>query len=445
MDSLLTRQIPKFHQRKDGVSATRQEIEDEILFLLKKPKTPSELAKYFNQTRESFSRSYIYPLRDRNLIEKVSGYNFFQLTKLKNTSDSIRKELRSDSEIFKTELFKDWLRKNHAKAEFKHQTRFGRICLGLVTENFKIHPDAINKENWQEIVTNIVDELLKVADYEIVNNEPNWNNRQAIRHAIIYGLGIKISEEEGIQLRISGKKDEPKVSDLHITPEQIEDAKKLLKKTPLEFLKFGVKTWTFARPSTIYLIELDNIEFLNQTVEFVKTKDDEKLTDEKVIEYAKFRGDKIYSYERRICHIKLFEYKTSTNFDKYILDPDFVQPLEKFCNIRNSQKKKYLFWDDNKTKFDFLNYTKILYRTVFKDNEFFKVILEKIGFQKSDFGKYFKANYGFRHFGIQMWLISTDYNYDLVSEMSHKDTATLKNWYGKRTQKDFQRKIKSVQ
>lgn len=43
-----------------------------------------------------------------------------------------------------------------------------------------------------------------------------------------------------------------------------------------------------------------------------------------------------------------------------------------------------------------------------------------------------------------MWLIATDYNYNLVAEMSHEGTETLKKWYGKRTQKDFQRKIKGV-
>ena len=75
---------------------------------------------------------------------------------------------------------------------------------------------------------------------------------------------------------------------------------------------------------------------------------------------------------------------------------------------------------------EFKTYDSIVKSQVGRDNKFFKKILSLMGFKKSDFGVYFRANYGFRHFGIQMWLIATDYNYDLVSEMSHEDTATLK-------------------
>jgi len=444
--SVVNAQIPTTKSRLDGVITSKDEIDIEILKFLKTPKTPTQIADHFHQSREQFSRSYIYPLRDSNKIEKIDGSNYFQLVKQKNSVTTIRKALQSESEIFNTELFKNWLSKNHSKFEYKQQTRFARITLGFVNPKFKIHPDDINKENWKEIVGNMVDAVLEVADYQIVNGEPNWSNRQAIRHAIIYGLGITLAEEEAIQLRISGQKGDPKSSDLHITPEQIEQAKKLLLKNYSidDFLKFGVKTWTFVRPSTVYLIELEKMEFLDQVVEYVEGAESKKITDAKVVEYAKMRGDKIYSYVRRICHIEVHEHKTSTDYHKYILDPDFITPLEKLYNVRKSQRKKYLFWEDNNTKFEFQNYDKILRSEVHRDNKFFKKILGLIGFQKSDFGLYFRANYGFRHFGIQMWLIATDYNYELVSEMSHEDTATLKKWYGKRTQKDFQRKIGGV-
>lgn len=447
MDSVLSAQIPSTHSRLDGIITSKDDIQNEILKLLKiKPHTPTELANHFHQRREQFSKSYIYPLRDSKKIEKVDGSNYYQLVKQKNTTATIQKQLRSESDIFKTELFKNWTRKNHAKFEYKNQTRFARIVLGFVTPKFKIHPDDITKENWKEIIPNMVDALIDVADYEIVNDEPNWSNRQAIRHAIKYGLGIEISEDEGIQLRISGQKPKEKSSDLHITPEQIIEAKKLLLKhySIEDYLKFGVKTWTFVRPSTVYLIELAKIEFIDQLVEYVESEDGVKLTDEKVMSYAKFKGDKIYSYVRRVCHIEVHENKTHDDFDKYILDPEFVEPLEQFHNTRISQRKKYLFWEDNNTKFESKTYDKILTSSVSRDNKFFKKILSMIGFQKSDFGIYFRANYGFRHFGIQMWLIATDYNYNLVAEMSHEGTETLKKWYGKRTQKDFQRKIKGV-
>jgi hypothetical protein len=137
----------------DGIITSKDDIQNEILKLLKiKPHTPTELANHFHQTREQFSKSYIYPLRDSKKIEKVDGSNYYQLTRQKNTIATIQKQLRSESEIFKTELFKNWTRKNHAKFEYKNQTRFARIVLGFVTPKFKIHPDDITKENWKEII-----------------------------------------------------------------------------------------------------------------------------------------------------------------------------------------------------------------------------------------------------------------------------------------------------
>ena len=447
MDSVLSAQIPSTKSRIGGVISSKDEINEEIFKLLRqRPHTPSELANHFKMTREAFSRTYLYPLRNSDKIEKVDGSNYFKIKKAKGTSATIKKQLRSESEIFKTELFLRWAKKNHAKKEYNYQLRFARICLGFVNPDFKIHPDNITKENYEQIVSNMVDALLHVANYKIVNGEPNWSNRQSIRHAIKYGLGIEISEDEGIELRISGRKQDPKNADLHITPEQIAEAKKILLKyySIEDFIKFGVKTWTFVRPSTIYLIELKDIEFYDEVVEYVIGSDNKKITDEKVIAYAKYKGDTIYSYTRRVCHTEIHENKTDSDFHKYILDPDFVRELEKFCNIRNSQRKRYLFWEDNNTEFEFETYDKILTSSVSRDNIFFKKILTQIGFEKSDFGIYFRANYGFRHFGIQMWLIATDYNYELVSIMSHEDVATLKKWYGKRTQADFQRRIKGV-
>lgn len=449
MESVLDTQIPTTKSRLDGVISSKLEIDNEILYLLKKkPQTPSQLAEYFHQTREAFSRNYLYRLRDENKIIKVDGSNYFQLKKDNNTSNLIKKAIREQYAVFQTELFKDWSRKNHSKNEEKKRIRFANICMGFVNPKFKIHPDNITKENWKSTVTNIIDSVMQVIKYELTDDgELNFTDRQSIRHAIIYGLGITISEQEGIELRISGKKDEPKSSRLNITPQQIQEAKKILNQKCYDddwFLKFGVKTWTFCRPSTIYLIELDKMDFYDQVVEYVEGQDGKKITDEKVVQYAKFKGDKIYSYTRRVCYIEVYEHKNSKDYDKYILDAEFVEPLETFYNIRKSQRKKYLFWDNNQTKFEFKNYDSIVRNQVDKDNRFFKKILSEIGFKKSDFGKYFRANYGFRHFGIQMWLIATDYDYDLVAEMSHEDTATLKKYYGKRIRENFQNKIKSV-
>jgi len=449
LDSVVNTQIPSTRSRLDGVSTSKDVIFDKILELLKKrPHTPTELTYQFHYNdRTTFSKNYIYPLRDAGKIVKVQGSNHFQLPKQKNTTNSIRKALLTESEIFKTENFKKWIDNNTSKNVNEKHVSFANICLGIKNPKFKIHPDEINPENWKSITKNIVDALLEVADYEILNGEPHYSLRQAIRGFLMDGVGVTIPKKVGINLRISGRKNKPKVADLHITKEQVEQAKKLLLKRnvdPQWFVKFGVKTWTFVRPSTIYLIELANMEFYDEEVKYVLGQDDSKITDPKVIEYAEFKGDKIHSFVRRVCHIDVHENKTDSDFDKYILDKDFVDALEKYYNIRKSQRKRYLFWDDNKTEFTFDNYIEIVYYKVRTDNIFYKKILGEIGFTKSDFGTYFRANYGFRHFGLQMWLIATDYNYELVGEMSHEDTATLKKWYGKRTQKQFQKKISGV-
>ena len=449
MDSILGIQIPSTKSRLDGVISSKDVIQNEILKLLKKrPLTPTELQHHFqHKDRSRFSRDYIYPLRDSGKIIKVDGSNYFQLKKEKNTSGSVKKAIREQYAVFQTELFQNWAKRNHSKNEERKRIRFANICMGFTNPNFKIHPDNINKDNWKEVVTNIVDSILEIIKYEIIDEEPNYVDRQSIRHAVIYGLGITISKEEGIELRISGTKPKPKASNLHITAEQVEQAKQLLKKRCYDatwFLKWGVKTWTFVRPSTVYLIELENMDFYDEVVEYVEGKDGKKITDGKVIEYAKFKDEKIYSYSRRACHIEVYENKTDSHFNKFILDPDFVEPLEKFYNIRVSQRKKYLFWDNNNTKFEFKTYDNIVRNQVDKDNKFFKKILSQIGFKQSDFGSYFRANYGFRHFGIQMWLIASDYDYDWVAEMSHEDTATLKKWYGKRIRENFQRKMRGM-
>ncbi len=153
---------------------------------------------------------------------------------------------------------------------------------------------------------------------------------------------------------------------------------------------------------------------------------------------------KIDSYIHRACSLKVFEHKTQTSYQKYIYDESFVIALEKYWKQRKFQKKKYLFWDDNNTVFEFETYDKVVYSKVSADNKFLQKLLLKVGFTKEDFGAMFRANYAFRHFGLQMWLELTDYDYEFVSEMSHDDVATLKNWYGKRSSEHFEKQASEV-
>ena len=345
-----------------------------------------------------------------------------------------------------TVIFKTWKQNNSSKAEHLFFVTIARLCLGKVNPKFKINPDMITKDNWEQMMPKMVDAFLEMEKNP--KKEPNWRHRQALRHLVIYGLDINISEEKGIALRISGEKQKPKSGDLRIEKSQVEQAKLILsdsKKYDAVWLcKFGFKTWTFVRPSTLYIVETDSLEFYDRKVEYVKGKDGQRFYTTETIEFAKSEGKEIKSYTHRACTLQVFENKNQTDYRKFIYDEYFVIALEKYWKQRKFEKKKYLFWDDNYTEFTFENYDGIVKNQVGKDNTFFKALLTEIGFKREDFGLYFRANYGFRHFGLQMWLVATNYNYDLVSEMSHDDTATLKKWYGKQSKDHVEKMFRGV-
>lgn len=380
--------------------------------------------------REHIQKFYLKPLLEQDKIKKIDGTHLYQLAKDNITKTHLLEQLYSESEIMNTTIFKTWKQNNSAKNEYHKFVTMARLCLGQINSKFKIHPDMITKDNWQNIMPKMVDALLEVEPSP--KKEPHWSNRQVLRHLIIYGLDINISKEKGISLRISGDKQKPKNADLHITKEQTQQAKKILLdkkyfvgKHPLWFIKFGVKTWTFVRPSTIYIIKIDDVEFYDRKIEYVEVNGIKNYKTD-VIAFSKLllsvnpnlqESVKINSFIQRTCTMKVFENKTQDDFRKFIYDEDFVIPLEKYYNERKFQKKKYLFWENNDTDFTFENYDTIIKWKVQQDNSFYKKILAEIGFKREDFGSYFRANYGFRHFGLQMWLIATDYNYDKVSEM----------------------------
>lgn len=276
-------------------------------------------------------------------------------------------------------------------------------------------------------------------------------DRQSIRHAIKYGLGVVISKEEGRELRISGDKPKPKTDELQITKEQTTQFKELSKKQPLkEFAKDGIKLWTGCRPSSIYIIKTYDLIFYDREVHYVEVQG-EKFFKDGEIKLAKLLSinnpDAIQfkTWIHRACKIpKLHEYKQDKDFKKYIWDEEFVLGLEKYWKQRKFEKKKYLFWEDNKTEFNFENYTRIVESKVVNDNTRLKKILIKIGFKREDFGSYFRANYGMRHFSIQAWLNSMNYNYDVVGRMFHLSSETTKVWYGAMNDEHAEKEMNQV-
>ncbi len=452
MNSVLNAKLSKGRNRLDGLQKSNTEILTKVLNLFQTHEILSakQIGEILNVSREHAQREYVKPLLESGKIKKLeTSKGKYQLIESTKTKADLTDEIFSESEVMKTLLFTNWLSNNSSKNEKSKLVRFARICLGSVNPKFKIHPDGITKDNWETVIKHMKDAVLEVSKNK---RRLTFMNRQAFRHAIIYGLDINISQEKGKKLGIDGDKDKPKTADLRISSEQIIQAKKLLKKNDLEFVKFGVKCWTFCRPSTLYIIETKDLKFYDRVVKFAEI-DGVKVYKKDVIDFVEKlllvfpqaeSKIKIGSYSHRACSLKVFENKTQTDFQKYIYDESFVIPLEKYHKQRLFQKKKYLFWNDNKTEFTFETYDRIVVSSVANDNKFFKKILTSIGFDPSDFGSYFRANYAFRHFGLQMWLELTDYDYEFVSEMSHDDVATLKNWYGKRSSEHLEKRASEV-
>ena len=451
MASVLKSSLPKSRNRIDGLKSSNPQILDKILDLFEEHKKLSakQVSEIIHISREHTSRVYFHNLIDSGKIKHIEGSNgIYQLIESTITKADLIDELFLESEVMDTNLFQNWIANNSSKDEKEKQVRFARISLGLVNPNFKIHPDSITASNWKTVATNI-----KLAIFEVTKKKRlSYSDRQAIRHAIIYGLDINISPEKGKKLGIDGDKPKPQHADLRISLEQIDQCKKLLKKNLLAFVLFGVKCWTFCRPSTLYIIETKDLKFYDREVKYTEIdstrnykKDVIDFIEKLILVFPQAKDKiKIGSYHHRACSLKVFENKTQSSFQKYIYDEEFVLALEKYHKKRIFQKKKYLFWEDSKTEFTFENYDTIVKPEVTKDNKFFKRILLQVGFTKEDFGFYFRANYGFRHFGLQMWLELTDYDYEFVSEMSHDDVATLKKWYGKRSSEQFEKRASEV-
>lgn len=422
-----------------------------MLELLKiRPLSPSGLKPHLKISRENIYKFYIKPLLEQGKIKKVEGTKMYQIAEQNNTKRTILEELYSNSEIMNTQLMKNWKQNNNAKKEPERFTTFANLCLGIVNPKFKMHPDSLTRESWEPIIKNAVAAIKEAKGI----TKLGWSDKQMLRHAVMYGLEIEIPTAKAEKLGIDGIKDQPRVNALHISKERYEQCKNILKKSQRKELlpKFGFKISTFVRPSIVYTVKTDDPIFYDRTVKYVEI-DNERITSKKIIDFIDklliifpqaTEKIKIGTYTHRACRLVVHEHKTDADFNKFIYDEEFVIALENWVKQRKFQKKKYLFWDDNSTVFTFENYDKILRNKVNNENKVWKTLFKKVGFQQEDFGIAFRANYGFRHMGLQMWLEATDYDYEFVSEMSHDDVATLKKWYGKRRAEHLEQKASEV-
>lgn len=452
--SILTTELPTNRLNVDGLTVNKKE---KLAILRDWFKTGTysrkDAGKKLGIRPEKAYTDYMILLLNDGSIKKIENTQKYTAVERQVTKQDLREELYDQSDIMNTQLFQRWKKNNSSKKVARQWTRFARICLGQVNPKFKIHPDSIDKDNWETVVNNMVDAILEAT------REPklHWGDKQTIRHAIMYGLEITISQEKGDRLRIDGDKDKPKSAHLRIERKQYDAAKEFLKSTPYgikELVKFGFKVWTFVRPSIIYTIRTDEPIFYDREIKYVLHSNNKIQKKQEVIEFAEqlllikpelSEHFKVITETKRACRLEaVHEFKTDSDFNKFIFDEEIVIALEKYVKQRKFEKKKYLFWNDNNTKFIFETYDDIVKHRVVEDNKYFKVVLSHVGFKREDFGFYFRANYGFRHFGIQMWLEETDYDYDFVQTMSHEDGTTLKQWYGKQSAQYQEKRTREV-
>jgi len=422
------------------------EYEDYILEVILKhrPSTPKEISNVLAKSTKQIHR-YLKNLKENKKIEKIDGSDKYKIKSSNHTLDSVKKQriIENFTEFDTCESIKKWRLNNNSKKIEEKVKWFRQLCFGNVVKDFRINPDFWQKEETTQHVVSLIKLKRGLANSEKLPH----SHRLAIRNFIIYGLQLTLTKAEGERLGISGEKDKPKLSTLHMKEEQYSQSKQILLDEKnnfslTDYLKFGFRYGTFCRPSSMYLVETDKLVFYDRVIKYIEIND-EKITDKKIIQ-ALSNQFEIKQYSHRACTLDLYEPKTKTIYTKHIFDEEISIKLEKYCKERKQNGFKYLFWEKNESEFSDANYDTIVISKVKKDNTTFKRLFLLVGFSKEEFGINIRANYAIRHFGVQKWLSVTDYNYGYVSEMGWEDMATLKTWYGKRTAQALQEKVSEI-
>lgn len=433
--------------RIDGVKVGPEGVDKKVLQLLEvSPRSPKEVADTLNYSREHVSREIFKRLLNRKEIKKIDGSKKYQLSIENHSKASLQNQVLTASEFMKCATIKRWESKHQSMNKYSEIKWILNLCTGRKNKKFKINPD-----NWAHPDTTI--EAIKCLREKYGKQELPWSARQAIRRFLDVGLNAHMSTSEAKQLGITGKRDKAQLAHLELKREGYEKVKKILySENELEYYKFCFKYWTGARPSSVYLVKVDDLKFYDRITEFV-TIDGAKYFESSLLVFLKqlhFISPELKSkvpiqkLTRRACHLRIYEHKTANEFPKYIYDEEFVKKLEKFVAKRKFQKKMYLFWDENKTDFNRENYVDTLHTVVVKDNDFLKDVLFRIGFKPGDFGKKDRANYALRHFSIQHWLQMLKYDYGFVASMFHEDLTITKTVYGEMTKDAHEEKMKGA-
>ena len=409
--------------------------QEKVLELLKSGNyNATQIANHFRLSREHASRILIYPLRDLGKISKVEATQFWKLTGQIVRQDEIKKQLASEKEFFDCQTIQNMLKATSAQKRFIDTATIRRICMGQRYKGFKINPDAISFPQG-------IQQIIELEDK--VRERPfSYAFRQSIRAFIVNGLKLNPSVNEFKSLGLEGDKTESNLGTLHMKKEQYEKIKNILRPDLKKFVRFIFLYWIGVRPSILNTIKLDDLFFYDRTVKYIEI-DGGRITDSKVIQVLKNHFE-VKSYTHRACTLKVFEWKTEKPFPKYVWDDEGVKALEGFVQKRKHQGFTYLFYDNNDMKFEKTTYRKVQWKEMKESNDEFKELFLQVGFKKEDFGFFFRANYGMRHFSIQNWCILLNWDYSKIKKMFHEDQATLEKYYGQMTQEAFAKTMDEV-
>lgn len=416
-----------------------------IKLLNNKPMGATDLGYFLGKCRETVHR-YLRHMLKKDMIEKIPGTGKYQKKGQGFTARYLALLISTKHEFNQCYTIQKWLRHvRKTKSGLNDVNSFRRLCMGKWTSDFKINPDT-----WihPETTETCIDILLS----HFGRTELSQGHRAIIRHFLKFGLGLNISTEEAKSLGIGGHKDfVGKHASISFQNGQYDKAKSYLQEnySQKDFILFGVKFWTFCRPSIVYTIKTNQLLFYDRELEYIQINgqclvrayflNGKRVSVNPELDSISNDMYPITRKTQRICHIPdLFEYKTKTSYPKFIFDEEIVSKLELYVNHRHKNNFEYLFWDDN-VKFTFENYTDIVEHHVALFNEILKDVFYNIGCVGELFEH--RANYALRHVGVQHWLEITKYNFDLVAEMGWEDMNTLRQWYGRRTRTSFENQI----
>ncbi len=443
--------------------------------------TPTQLASRLGlKSRESVQRNILKPLMIQNLIEKQENSHKYQRRfQISNVDVKIPNNFTlAEKKIMESESLKRWSKHIKSKKRNGNYVFFKRLCCGqnkLIGKEFTIYPDAWSHPATTLKVVEILEKKYGVGD---TKEQLPTIPRTAIRQFLKYGLNYNISKEEADQLHIGGHKDNVGAhSTVGFEEGQYEDALNFCKKNPIvklngtkfpSLLVFEVHLRTFVRPSEMFTIRLDQIQFFNRKIEYIEIENRKKIVSieqfgEKIIPDEGFamivKHNKLETKikNERACHLKdVIEHKTSGKgstqykWPKWILanrvvEDEIVVKLEKFVESRLHRGKKFLFWEDNKNTFevrgtrDFRYYDTVVRISRQNWNSFLKVLFKEIGCTEPEFFE--DTTYAMRHCGIQEWCNDTDYDLIFICEMGWNDLATLRDWYARMRAKGMAKKL----